>query len=502
MVGINTNVMALRAQRSLATNNSMVGKSVHRLATGLRINSSADDAAGYAISKRMDAQSAGLVQAERNSKDGISLLKTAEGSLQETSNILIRMKELATQSANGTNSASDRAAIDSEVNQLKQEIDRIANNANFNGLKLLDGTFTAQGFQVGVTATESISISIGGARGSDLGNYRLNEVNATANQGTASLATGSSSLPSANTIAAQTLSISGTLGSTTVAVAAGDSAYTIAQSINSAIGNHGVKASAETQAQIDSLSDAGTITLTLGSGGSTATISASVTTTDLSTLATEINKKTGTTGISATSSGGTLTLLQADGKDINIADFSHTTSDATIDVHALKTDGTENGAAVTLDASTSVADSTVVSGSVIFDSSESFSVTSDIAAASGSILNQAAGTAQTSSSELLSSVDVKTALTAKTAMRIIDSALQKINSDQADIGALQNRFDKTISNIQTANENIMAASSQIKDADYAKETTELTKSQILSQAATAMLAQANQSGQSVLSLLQ
>jgi flagellin len=495
---INTNVASLNAQRNLNGSQGMLNVALQRLSSGLRINSAKDDAAGLAITERMTAQIRGLNQAVRNANDGISLAQTAEGALAESSNALQRIRELALQSANATNSASDRAALQAEVNQLKQEIDRIANTTEFNGLKLLDGSFTSQSFQVGANANQTISVTVAGATTSHLGNHYVNAVNATADQGTSSTTNPAATLPSANTIAAQTLTISGTLGSATVAVSAGDSAYTIANNVNAKEGSTGVTARAYNSAQLSGLSAAGTVTITLGSGGSTATISAAVTTTDLSALANEINKVTGTTGISASVSGGTLTLTQAEGKDIQIANFSHSTSGATITLSAVNAAGTAVDPETLTDGA---ADSAVVAGYVEFDSANSFSVSSSIAASAGSILNVAANTAVGSSKSLVSAIDISTVSGANSAIAVIDAALKTVSGIRADLGAMQNRFSAVIANLQATSENLAAARSRIQDADFAAETASLTRAQVLQQAGVAMLAQANALPQNVLTLL-
>ncbi len=493
---INTNIMSLNAQRNLNKSQTSLATSIQRLSSGLRINSAKDDAAGLAISERMTAQIRGLNQAIRNANDGVSLAQTAEGALAESSNSLQRIRELALQSANSTNSASDRAALQAEVNQLKQEIDRVASTTEFNGLKLLDGTFTAQSFQVGANANQTINVTIAGASGSDLANHTLTAASIDVDQGTGSTTDPASALPGANTIAGQTVTVSGTLGSDTYTVAAGASAFTIAAGINNISSSTGVTADATSTATLGSLSADGTVTLTLGSGGSTATISASVTTSELGNLATEINKVSGTTGITAVAEGGTLTLTQADGKDINIADFTHDTGGATVSL------STPTAYADPETLTSGGTDSAIVTGVIEFNSNSSFSVKSSIADTAGSILEGAAATAVGSTEELLSSVDVGTADGANTAIRIVDAALATVNSLRADLGAVQNRFTTTISNLGATAENLSSARSRIRDADFAAETAELTRSQILQQAGVAMVSQANSLPQSVLSLLQ
>ncbi len=496
---INTNISSLNAQRNLNMSQTSLATALQRLSSGLRINSAKDDAAGMAISERMGAQIRGLNQASRNANDGVSLAQTAEGALAESSNALQRIRELALQSANATNSASDRAALQSEVNQLKQEIDRIAGTTEFNGLKLLDGSFSAQSFQVGANASQTISVTVAGASTSHLANNYVNAVSSTtANQGTSSTTAAAAALPGTNTIASQTLTVSGTLGSSTVAVTAGDSAYTVAAAVTAKEASTGVTARAYNSATLTSLSASGTVTVTLGSGGSTATISAAVTTTDLSALATEINKVSGTIGISATVSGGTLTLSQADGKNINIANFTHSTASSTISATAVNASGTAVDAVTLTD---SANDSTIVAGYVAFNSNNSFSVSSSVAETAGSILNVAANISVGSTQSLLSSVDISSVAGANAAVQIVDSSIKTIAAIRGDLGAVQNRFGAVIANLQTTSENLSAARSRIQDADFAAETTALTRAQILQQAGVAMLAQANAVPQGVLSLL-
>ena len=496
---VNTNIASLNAQRNLNRTQNTLQTALQRLSSGLRINSAKDDAGGLAISDRMTGQIRGLNQAVRNANDGVSLAQTAEGALSEGSNILQRIRELSIQSANATNSASDRAALQSEVNQLKQELDRVANTTEFNGLKLLNGTFSAQSFQVGANANQTISFTIAGASTTHLANNYVSAVNATADFGTSATANPNAAPPAANVIAAQTLSISGTLGSTTAAILAGDSAFTVASKVNAVEGSTGVTATATNSAILNTLSAAGTVTLTLGSGGSTSTISAAVTTTDLSALATEVNKVSGTTGIAATVSGGTLTLVQSDGKDINVSNFSHSTASSTIVVSAVNAAGAAADPETLTDAA---ADSTVVSGHVTFNSNNSFSVSSSVAVGAGSILNVAANVSVGSQQQLVSSIDIGSVSGANSAVQIIDSAIKTISSIRGDLGAIQTRFESTISNLQTTSENLSAARSRIQDADFAAETASLTRAQILQQAGISILAQANVSQQSVLALLQ
>jgi len=498
---INTNVPSLNAQNNLNKTQDALATSLQRLSTGLRINSAKDDAAGLAISERMTSQIRGLNQASRNANDGVSLAQTAEGALGQTGDLLQRMRELAIQSANGTNSSSDRAALQSEVDQLKQEIDRVAGTTEFNGLKLLDGSFTSQSFQVGANANQTIDVTISGASTTDLASYTVTGLNGTSNQGTGTSLTATTDVSGNNTIAAQTLSVSGTAGSfTDLAVGVGSSAFDIAAAITAREAETGVTADATNEATLASVSADGTISFTLGSsGGDTATVSATVTTTDMTALATEINKKTGSTGITAelSSDKASVVLTQADGHDIDIVDFVHS-GDAGETMTVAGAD-TITTALVGPTGGTAANDSTIISGTVNLKSADSFTASSSVAIASGGIF--AADNTNGSVSHKLSSVDISTADGSQLAIDIIDASLASVNSSRADLGATQSRFDATISNLATTSENLSAARSRIRDADFAQETANLTRAQILQQAGTAMLAQANALPQNVLSLL-
>ena len=385
---INTNTMSLNAQRNLSTSGASLATTIQRLSSGLRINSAKDDAAGLAISERFSTQIRGLDVAVRNANDGISLAQVAEGSLTEIGNNLQRIRELSVQSANATNSSSDRAALNAEVKQLTAEIDRVAKQSEFNGTKLLDGSFSSQLFQVGANAGQAIAID--------------KVVDAKANAlGGAQFATG--------TIAA----VTGTDNTDQVVAA-----FTITDSKGTAI-------------SFDAL--------TVKSVG-LAAANASETGKQ---LAAHINSKVGETGVYA---------------EANAA------------------------GAVTL---TSVKDSVNASGA--------FTAFTTTAA------GYTAGAAPTR--QYASNLDISSVKGAQQALEIVDKALTSVNGARADLGAVQNRFTSVVANLNTSSENMSAARSRIRDTDYATETAELTRTQILQQAGTAMLAQANQTSQNVLSLL-
>jgi|TARA_R110000822_G_scaffold86989_21_gene202485 flagellin len=374
---INTNVMSLNAQRNLSGSSDALATSLQRLSSGLRINSAKDDAAGLAIANRFTTQIRGMDQAGRNANDAISLTQTAEGALVEVGNNLQRIRELAVQSRNATNSQTDRDALNAEASQLLSEINRVAEQTSFNGVKLLDGSFSNQSFQIGADVGQTIDVtSIVDATTANLGSYGRATV-------TTAVSTGF-----ANALSAGDVTINGVdLGAIGAAASASERSEQVMSAINKTSGESGVYAIKDTS---------NTITL--------------VSTTD----------------------------------DIVVA-----------------------GAAGALTADTGLT---------------------------------AATTARATTTGI-STVDISSVAGADAAMQAMDSALQVINSTRADLGALQNRFSSVVSNLQTSSENLSASRSRIVDTDFAKETASLTRAQILQQAGTAMLSQANSAPQGVLSLL-
>ncbi len=376
---INTNIMSLNAQRNLGMSQASLSTSMQRLSSGLRINSAKDDAAGLAISERMTAQVKGLNQAARNANDGISLAQTAEGALSQVGNNLQRMRELAVQSSNGTNSQVDRDAMNAEFTQLSSEIQRVSEQTSFNGRNLLDGSFTGVSFQVGANAGQTITIAnIANVQTASLGGSTTRVAGAVA----ASSITGF-----ATAIAAGDLTINGTdVGAIAGAANSQERAGQIAEAINRVSAQTGVGASYDAVSGQLSLTSAAAITV----GGSAA--------------ATDTGLATGAFGASTTTTGIA---------SLNVSSFTNS---------------------------------------------------------------------QMSISQL-------------------DKALASVNSSRATLGAMQNRFESVVANVQTSAENTAAARSRIQDADFAAETANLSRSQVLQQAGTAMIAQANQAPQGVLALL-
>ncbi len=486
---INTNIASLNSQRNLNVSQGSLATSLQRLSSGLRINSAKDDAAGLAISERFTSQIRGLNQAVRNANDGISLAQTAEGGLSTAGDLLQRIRELAVQSANDSNSTSDRASLNQEATQLSQELNRVANTTQFNGQNVLDGTLTSKQFQVGANANQTISVGIASAKASDIGNNSIgtSDVAASINQATTTAAN--------NVLTAQTLTIAGNGTTATAAVAAGDSAKTIAATVNGTSSSTGVTATAKTTATISGVSGGGAVQFTLQGGNATAvTISATLggaaatVSTDLTAIAQAINAQSGTTNITATADkSGNLVLNDDSGNDIKIVSSTAATF-GTGTIRGANVAGGVAGAAVAIGTNT-------VGGSITFNSENGFSV------ASGTAAEVVTLTSQGSSLSAVSAIDISTSAGANAALATVDAALTSINNSRASLGAIQNRFASTISNLQTTSENLSAARSRIQDTDFASETANLTRGQILQQAGTAILAQANSLPNGVLALL-
>ncbi|WP_426417601.1 flagellin [Aestuariirhabdus sp. LZHN29] len=490
---VQTNVASLNTQRNLNQSSSALDTSMQRLSTGFQINSAKDDAAGLQISNRLTSQINGLNVAVRNANDGISLSQTAEGALSQSTDILQRMRDLALQSANGSNGATERQALNSEVSQLQSELNRIADTTSFGGLKLLDGSFGTKQFQVGANANETIGVAINSARATDIGANRHDISYAAAGEYGEVLAANAAAV--ANNTTGGTLTITGTNGSSAATIAAAGSAADYASAVNAETGTTGVSADARTGARLENLSAAGSFTFTLNGQAVAAIISSA---TDLRDMATAINAQSGTTGIAATlvNNNAGIELISEAGEDIVITDFADSAATGTtIDVQGLAYSGTDTAqAAVTL--TDEGADSTRAIGNVRFESSASFQLTASV-----NTLLDGVATAATSTLTSVDTIDISTQQGAQDAIGVLDAAIAGIDANRADLGAVQNRFEFTISNLQNISENSSAARSRIRDTDYAAETSELAKNQVLQQAGTSILAQANQLPQAVLSLL-
>lgn len=496
---INTNVASLNSQRNLTSSQSSLNVSLQRLSSGLRINSAKDDAAGLAISERMTAQIRGLNQAVRNANDGVSLAQTAEGALSSAGDILQRIRELAVQSANASNSASDRQALQNEVGQLAQELDRIATSTEFNGKKLFDGSFGTANFQVGANANQTITASTANLRTVNYGNNQV---------GTAGPGLGAGALAAAGAevtgLTAGSFDINGYIGTKAITVATTDSAASIAQKVNNVTGSTGVTATAKTDVQL-TFGTAGAYNLQVIGDNTTAetvsfTLSATNSADGLSAAVTAFNDKSAKTGLVASlNSGNTgIILTSATGANVQLRDTA-TANAGTVTVQALKADQTTALGASRVLAADTTADGVFVVGQVTLDSEKSFST---VQAAAGTNILAAVGASTVGSTlNKVSALDVSTFLNATDAIKTIDSALSLVNGERAKFGALQGRFESTVANLQATSENLSASRSRIRDADFAQETANLTRSQILQQAGVAMLAQANSLPNNVLTLL-
>ncbi len=533
MLTINTNVPSLNAQRNLFTSANNLAVSLQRLSSGLRINSAKDDAAGLAIAERFTGQIRGLNQAARNASDGISLSQTAEGALSQVSANLQRIRELGVQSANSTNSASDRTALQQEVSQLVAEIDRVATTTQFNGINLLDGSFTTQQFQVGANANQTISVSVSGARTAQIGSYvnsagavtQASTVLTTTNAGATHTNTagytnyngvnGTASNGSNITINGTNVANSATyVGTVAPTYQSSDSAYAISAAIN-ASGIAGVTsttvntqtyaiASGGTAGTSDffAYTPAGTSTTTNGSYtmtingqqifNNTLTSAASSGNISIDSAVSAINGFT-SLGVTATkTSAGTLQLSAADGRNIVVREqITGTVGTGTVPTYnsVFSTNSqTAVGTAQALD------QTLTQRGAITLASSATVTLN-----AGSSILGFASSSLAAANS--VASLDISTVTGANNAILAADSALASINNNRASLGAYQNRFASTVSSLQNISENLSASRSRIQDTDFAAETANLTKNQILQQAGTAILAQANALPQTVLQLL-
>ncbi|WP_026287624.1 flagellin [Thioalkalivibrio sp. ALJ24] len=408
---INTNILSLNAQRNLNASQNALSQSLERLSSGLRINSAKDDAAGLAISERFTSQINGLNQAVRNSNDGISFAQTAEGALDTIGDALQRARELSVQAANDTNSASDRQALNDEVQQLMEEVSRVANSAEFNGGRILDGTVDDLFFQVGANQGQSIAVSGVDARTSQLGTTEV-------------------------------------------------------------VGDEGL-----TQEQIASLSDETTFT-------------------DLN-INSEDFDETIEVDLSGNGDSEPARTLEDAVRQINAAITDAATGDGD-DAAAIADANLEASLRVTNDGETTIAitsrfgtdELAVTGGEVNFDGEGDADVT------------LFGGTSPAASDITLNDIDVTTRDTATQAIGALDGALTEVNSLRAELGAVQTRFESTISNLEISAENLSDARSRIRDADFAAETAALTRAQVLQQAGIAVLSQANAVPQNVLGLLQ
>ena len=601
MVSVNTNIASIGARNSLTGNNGMTETAFERLSSGKRINSASDDAAGLQIANSMTSQINGLKMAAKNASDGISLVNTVDGALAESTEILQRMRELAVQSISDTNSGQDRVFVQDEINALNTELNRIASTTQFNGMNLLDGTFTNVELQVGADVGQKVMFGVNNVDNATLGSFQLtsaveasgsvedtNAAGVLTQGGNDTHASAQSALNAFYNHAAD-YTLKGSFGTKTASVDAGADARDVAAAFNLVSNTTGVTATAISRVRIQHITGADTFTFTLqGKSTTSSTVTFTIADTDdISAAKDAINAVSGSTGIIAKMVEGDLSkidLVQDEGYDIIVGDLAasstHTAGTVntsavganaafTLADHGFKvgdivkyatgggtkldnlttankyrvsevaatntfkisaTDGAAHtygggnghasdtfqkihgiqfkamtasnttgvvseGATVTLD---SANDSAAFVGQVTLNSHKNFTVTSGNAANHFS----AGTTAQTTDLNTVGSIDMKTVVGSSRALSIIDSALQMVDQQRSSMGALNNRLESTVDNLNNITVKTEASLARIMDADFAQETTELSKSQVLSQAATAMLAQANQQPQNVLRLLQ
>lgn len=561
---INTNVAALNAQRNLNKSQTALQTSMQRLSSGLRINSAKDDAAGLAISDRFISQINGMNQASRNANDGISLAQTAEGALDETTNALQRMRTLAVQSANDTNSLSDRQAIQLEIDQLVSEINRIGNSTQFNGKNVLDGSDVEFTFQIGANAGQTLSVKMSDMRASALGqqpgevqteSHRLAisgdsagniGVTTLGNTGAESVVVTAGDVQISVDAGAQNVDIAEMrYGGNIVQYASGDLsspssinygqgvAKQIAERVNSiremgeidANGEvvfEGVYATAKT---VFSITDAavgdGTISgapisdYSFVGVGSLLNGDLNINGIDIGPVTMEkndadgslvnaINAKSSVTGVTASiNKDGALTLTAEDGRDILIKTSTLQAADLIFAGGGTAVNGSGGGAG-----NFSAPLELRITGQVFYSAKDTISVAGSATSFAGlddTISATASGSAVLANRQAIGTIqnaDVTTVEGANRLMSSVDSALEQVDSLRAVLGAVQNRFEMTIRNLDNVSENLSAANSRIRDADFAKETAEMTRAQILQQAGVSILSQANALSQNVMQLLQ
>ncbi|MEY2334373.1 flagellin [Acidithiobacillus ferrianus] len=520
---LNTNTSALNTINALNSTQGSLNTYLQQLSTGKSINNPADNPAGYAIAQRFQTQINGLNQAVSNGNQGVSLVQTATGAIQNQTSLLQQIRTTAVQAANGSNTTQDRAALQGVVSQLLAQVQTIATQTQFNGQNILDGTFSGSTFQVGANANQIINVSVGNTQTNAMGNYT------TAASGSVYTSSGSFQMGGYAVGGAFTLSASGvgnftsgtgtsginvqgSAGNAYVGVSSStESAANLASAVNAVSSQTGVSAQATTSVAFTASSGTYTFTLSNGSSGSptnAVNISASVTNgsngqADLSSLVTAINNQAAITGTSATTQtvNGTqeLVLTNANGNNINISagvtaggalSGAGLTSGSTGSLQAVSGSGISSvGLAIT-----SASANVLIQGAVQFNSSSSYAIGNG-----ANIGFNTAATGITGSS--VSSVNVSSAAGAQQAIGILDQAINYLNQQNGALGATQNRIQASVANDQTTATNLQSAQSVVQDANIAQATSQMTKYQILQQAGISTLAQENSLQQSFLKLI-
>ena len=552
---VNTNIASMNAQRTLGGSTNALSTSLERLSSGSRINSAKDDAAGLQISNRLTSQINGLSVAVKNANNGVSIAQTAEGAMQESTNIMQRMRDLALQSANGSNSDSERVALQEEFNALSGELTRIADTTSFGGQKILNGDMSKTSFQIGANANETVSFGLSDVSASALkGSFSGAEVTGKAAAELKAQVTGNQiSAPGTATLKINTPEAGDlTIGSSKIGIIGGDTAASITEKINAQSKDHGYTATVDGDDITLSKADGNVIADDFDAGDSKLTVPATDSSnyieagkaTDASTVSADGNftvngnkvevkaeetlenvLKAITTAdktIEGAVKDGRITLTSKDGSEIKLADTdggalkqlglsSGSTSAKLEENTSVILNGTEIKLAKGSDmdsivtaintASTGVSASND-GGKLSLFSQNDFTVADGAAGSGLTALGLTAGTSAAVAQESsVANLDITSAGGAQQAIQVLDGAMQQIDSERAKLGAVQNRFESTISNLQNVAENASASRARIMDTDYAAESANLAKNQIMQQAGTAMLAQANQLPQAVLSLL-
>ena len=485
---LNTNIGAIQAQRALTESRKDMEKAMERLSTGKRINGAADDAAGLAMVERMNTQIRGLTMATRNANDGISLIRTVENALVEVSGMLQRMRVLAVQSANDTNTATERAFANNELDQLQLEISRVSLNTRYNGAQVLNGSFSAKSLQVGTESGEALSFSIPNVESSKLGAFVKEGLRRDAVLSTAI------NTPPANGIHLNgILKVSGNGGPfSEIAHNTASTAKTIAKRINSVAGATQVTAEARTFAHL--YTDGSAVNHRISLNG-VQTAAFTLTTSDVSDAVQKINAISATSGIQASATSDYKILLSHQtGDDIKLINKS---ANANLKVKAISIDGI-NSIGSTLRnilANDNAANAVTVAGGIRLTSNYDFTVIDE------TVSNFFGMTLQAAPLKKITDIDILTRISSTDALAVIDGAIARISSERGNLGTLENRLDYTVSNLMKVTEYTTGARSRIEDADFAAETSRLAKAQVLQQAAAAMLSQANASTDTVLQLL-
>ncbi|MBT9575240.1 MAG: flagellin [Pseudomonas umsongensis] len=552
-LSVNTNITSLGVQKNLNKASDALSNSMNRLSSGLKINSAKDDAAGMQIANRLGNQVKGLNVAIANANNGVSIAQTAEGAMQESTNLLQRLRELALQSANGDKSDADRTSLQQEFTAKVGELTRISNTTTFGGRNLLDGSFSNVGFQIGANANETISFGMTDISATGLkGNYSEAKTNGSAMTGLSATATGSPLTASVTGATTATLgtglaaAATVTINTTSFTFAAGAKGADIEKAINDA-GISGVTASYDSAGTKLSLKSANADLVIGGAGVASLGLAAATTAPkdnvlgavgtitvngqDVSWLATDkvsdvLTKIGSLTGIGSATIGanGRVEITSNNGKDVTLANktsgglssfgLSAGTSQAKlktdtsislngVEVKFKKGDTTDAIVSSINSASTGVTANKNADGSLALFADKDIVIADGSAGTGLAALGLVKGTTSSVTLETtVSDLSILTNAASQQAVQALDGALQQIDSQRSQLGAVQNRFASTVANLQSISQNSTAAKGRVEDADFASEAAELTKQQTLQQASTAILSQANQLPSAVLKLLQ